>query len=118
MKIKQITNTNFGKISVTKKAQHVLSERLNPAETHYFNTLVKDQATNKTNIYLDTFEHKSGKFSSVATNKLMATVGSDPNIYCEDFVSQNTSPIAFIDRLCKYANETKFFTVDSILKKF
>ena len=118
MIVNQINNTNFGKIFMSNSAKQTLEKKLNPAETHYFNALVKNQATNKTHICLDVFEHQTGKFSSKVSTKLSATVGSDPNVYCEDFVSQNTSPIAFIDRLCKYANETKFFTVDSILKKF
>ena len=118
MKINPINNKNFGKISTSNNARKALEERLNQVELERFYRLIKEQSSNKNNICIDTFMSNTGKFSSLATEKLCATVGSNPNVYCEDFMAQKASPIAFIERLCNFANEMEIFTVNRMPKKF
>ena len=94
MKINPINNTNFGKISVSNNAKQMLEKRLNPTELNRFNKLIQEQTSNKNNICLDTFHTQIGRFSNTKVERLCATVGSNPNIYCEDFMTKISKSIS------------------------
>lgn len=112
MNIKEIkTNPqpNFKRIIASEKAKILLKERLKTSEMESFYKLIREQLSNKNNVYLDTF---------LMNNKTVLTgaINTSPNIYCEDFCNTKLSPLAFIEKLCKASTDISKLNIDDLLK--
>ena len=102
-------NPNFKSIFATKNAKELLRKRLKQEELEKFHRLIMEQTHNKKNVFLDVVENGKKKV-------LTGRVYSSPNEYCEDFFYKELSPLVFIEKLCKFANDLPKVGLEDLLK--